>query len=140
MDAVAVLQTVMSAIQSGAVNLNVSDSAAAGNATAAVGSVASFSPLQLPSIISMVLSFSAVRDWIKLLLLGAVVETCRRVLTKSYYGLINYFWITATFDGNDECVGAQIIKLLTARLILLTSAACTHRLAYVLALEAFYLP
>ncbi|OJT06701.1 hypothetical protein TRAPUB_2451 [Trametes pubescens] len=104
MDAVAVLQTVMSAIQSGAVNLNVSDSAAAGNATAAVASVASFSPLQLPSIISMVLSFSAVRDWIKLLLLGAVVETCRRVLTKSYYGLINYFWITATFDGNDECV------------------------------------
>ncbi|KAL1941226.1 hypothetical protein VTO73DRAFT_7438 [Trametes versicolor] len=103
MDAVAVLQTVMSAIQSGAVNLNVSD-AAAGNATAAVASVASFSPLQIPSIISMVLSFSAVRDWIKLLLLGAVVETCRRVLTKSYYGLINYFWITATFDGNDECV------------------------------------
>lgn len=114
MDAVAVLQTVMSAIQSGAVNLNVSD-AAAGNATAAVASVASFSPLQIPSIISMVLSFSAVRDWIKLLLLGAVVETCRRVLTNSYYGLINYFWITATFDGNDECVGAQIIKLLTAR-------------------------
>ncbi|KAI0820755.1 hypothetical protein BC628DRAFT_1341378 [Trametes gibbosa] len=110
MDAVTLLQTVMSAIQSGSMNLTVSDASAsasaAGNASAssAIPSVASFSPLQIPSLISMLLSFSAVRDWFKLLLLGAVVETCRRLLTRSYYGLINYFWITATFDGNDECV------------------------------------
>ncbi|KAI0664269.1 P-loop containing nucleoside triphosphate hydrolase protein [Cubamyces menziesii] len=108
MDAVSVLQTVMSAIQSGAVNLTSSgESSATGNATvasAAAPAVASFNILQLPSLISMLLSFSAVRDWLKLLLLGAIVETCRRVLTKAYYGFVNYFWITATFDGNDECV------------------------------------
>ncbi|KAI0642224.1 P-loop containing nucleoside triphosphate hydrolase protein [Trametes meyenii] len=108
MDAVAVLQTVMSAIQSGAVNLTNGDAAGANNATTsaatAAAAVASFSPLQLPSLISMILSFSAVRDWLKLLLIGAVVETCRRTLTRAYYGLVNYFWITATFDGNDECV------------------------------------
>ncbi|KAI0372629.1 P-loop containing nucleoside triphosphate hydrolase protein [Pilatotrama ljubarskyi] len=106
MDAVAVLQTVMSAIQSGAVNLNASAASGSGNATVspATAGVASFSPLQIPSLITMLLSFSAVRDWLKLLMLGAVVETCRRILTKSYYGLLNYFWITATFDGNDECV------------------------------------
>ncbi|KAJ8474440.1 hypothetical protein ONZ51_g7220 [Trametes cubensis] len=106
MDAVSVLQTVMSAIQSGAVNLTSSgESSATGNATvasAAAPAVASFNILQLPSLISMLLSFSAVRDWLKLLLLGAIVETCRRVLTKAYYGFVNYFWITATFDGNDE--------------------------------------
>ncbi|KAH9852608.1 P-loop containing nucleoside triphosphate hydrolase protein [Lenzites betulinus] len=106
MDAISVLQTVMSAIQSGSMNLTVPDASAAGNTThpTAAASVASFSPLQIPSLISMLLSFSAVRDWLKLLLLGAVVETCRRLMTRSYYGIINYFWITATFDGNDECV------------------------------------
>ncbi|KAH9893420.1 P-loop containing nucleoside triphosphate hydrolase protein [Cubamyces lactineus] len=107
MDAISVLQTVMSAIQSGAVNLTSGDSSATGNVTVATGAapaVASLNLLQLPSLISMLLSFSAVRDWLKLLLLGAIVETCRRVLTKAYYGFVNYFWITATFDGNDECV------------------------------------
>ncbi|KAI0349567.1 P-loop containing nucleoside triphosphate hydrolase protein [Trametes cingulata] len=104
MDAVTVLQTVMSAIQSGAVNLNAT--AGSGNVTesSATAAVASFSPMQIPSLITMLLSFSAVRDWLKLLMLGAVVETCRRVLTKSYCYLVSYFWITATFDGNDDCV------------------------------------
>ncbi|KAI0629345.1 P-loop containing nucleoside triphosphate hydrolase protein [Trametes polyzona] len=105
MDAVAVLQTVMSAIQSGAMNITNPEGT---NTTSAppnlAASMASFSPMQIPSMITMLLSFTVVRDWLKLLLLGAVVETCRRLITKSYYGLINYFWITATFDGNDDCV------------------------------------
>lgn len=125
MDAVSVLQTVMSAIQSGAVNLTSSgESSATGNATvasAAAPAVASFNILQLPSLISMLLSFSAVRDWLKLLLLGAIVETCRRVLTKAYYGFVNYFWITATFDGNDECVGGWRDRWPRCALILLNA-------------------
>ncbi|KAI8985569.1 P-loop containing nucleoside triphosphate hydrolase protein [Trametes punicea] len=107
MDAVMVLQTVMSAIQSGAMNLTANGMSSSGNTTATpatAAGVASFSPMQIPSLLAMLLSFSAVQDWLKLLLLGAVVETCRRVLTKVYRGIVNYFWLTATFDGSDECV------------------------------------
>ncbi|OSD04832.1 P-loop containing nucleoside triphosphate hydrolase protein [Trametes coccinea BRFM310] len=109
MDPIMVLQTVMSAIQSGAVNLTAADAARSENTTATSATndgvaVASFSLLQLPTLLTMLLSYSAVRDWLKLLLLGALVETGRRLLTKVYHDIINYFWLTATFDGNDECV------------------------------------
>ncbi|KAI0773333.1 P-loop containing nucleoside triphosphate hydrolase protein [Trametes elegans] len=106
MDAVAVLQTVMTAIQNGAINQTTVGGAASGNATAAdatIPSALAISPWQLPSLIYTLLSFSAVRDWLKLLLLGAVVEACRRLVSRAYYDLVDYFWITATFDGNDTC-------------------------------------
>ncbi|KAI9062490.1 P-loop containing nucleoside triphosphate hydrolase protein [Trametes sanguinea] len=109
MDPVMVLQTVMSAIQSGTVNLTAangsrSENTTAASATDAAAAVASFDLLQLPTLLTMLMSYSAVRDWLKLLLLGALVETGRRLLTKLYRDFINYFWLTATFDGNDECV------------------------------------
>ncbi|CDO69341.1 hypothetical protein BN946_scf184746.g22 [Trametes cinnabarina] len=107
MDPTVFLQSVMSAIQSGAVNFTAPHVPSSSNTTAAAATgaaVASFSLMQLPSLLMMLMSFSAVRDWLKLLLIGAVVETSRRLLTKVYRDFINYFWLTATFDGNDECV------------------------------------
>ncbi|KAI1791777.1 P-loop containing nucleoside triphosphate hydrolase protein [Ganoderma leucocontextum] len=104
MDAVAVLQTVLSAVQSGPTGLNISEILAATNATVASSSGAStsFSPMQLPGLISKLLSLSAVRDWLKLFIFGGLLEIFRRLLWQSWDGITNFFWITVTIDENDD--------------------------------------
>lgn len=105
MDAVAVLQTVLTAIQSGSVSINGTQAITA-NATAHVPAAVPITPmslLQLPTLIAHLLSLSAVRDWIKLLLIGAALESCRRFLTSSWTTIKNYFWITVTLDESDDC-------------------------------------
>ncbi|KAI0738473.1 P-loop containing nucleoside triphosphate hydrolase protein [Daedaleopsis nitida] len=104
MDAVAVLQTVLTAIQSGSVALNGS-AVFATNATAqpVTTLISPLSILQLPTLIAHLLSLSAVRDWLKLLLIGAALESCRRFLTSSWTTVKNYFWITVTLDEGDDC-------------------------------------
>ncbi|TRM69873.1 P-loop containing nucleoside triphosphate hydrolase protein [Schizophyllum amplum] len=63
--------------------------------------------VDLPAILAPVLSlffwFSALPDWIKLLVIGGVVETCRRMLFVLYRHAANAFVITATFNDNDDC-------------------------------------
>ncbi|KAI0794435.1 P-loop containing nucleoside triphosphate hydrolase protein [Fomes fomentarius] len=105
MDAVAVLQTVLTAIQSGSVLVNGTEAITA-NATAHVPAAVPITPmslLQLPTLIAHLLSLSAVRDWIKLFLIGAALEYCRRFLTSSWTTIKNYFWITVTLDESDDC-------------------------------------
>ena len=105
MDAVSVLQTVLSAIQSGSLPLNGSEVLAA-NATAPPPTAVAITPLsllQLPTLIAHVLSLSAVRDWLKLLLIGGALEMCRRFLTSSWSAIKNYFWITVTLEEGDDC-------------------------------------
>lgn len=106
MDAVSVLQTVLTAIQSGSLPLNATEVLAA-NATApspsTVAAITPLSILQLPALIAHVLSLSAVRDWIKLFLIGGALELCRRFLTSSWSAIKNYFWITVTLEEGDDC-------------------------------------
>ncbi|KAH9946492.1 P-loop containing nucleoside triphosphate hydrolase protein [Amylocystis lapponica] len=59
-------------------------------------------PSDLFSMLSMLLSLSALRDWLKLLLVGGVIETCRRFFFGSWESLVSSFWITVTFDEEDD--------------------------------------
>ncbi|KAI0694551.1 P-loop containing nucleoside triphosphate hydrolase protein [Cerioporus squamosus] len=105
MDAVSVLQTVLTVIQSGSVSLNGTEALAA-NTTTPSPSAAAITPLsllQLPTIIAHVLSLAAVRDWLKLFLIGGALELCRRFLTSSWSAIKNYFWITVTLEEGDDC-------------------------------------
>ncbi|TBU36874.1 P-loop containing nucleoside triphosphate hydrolase protein [Dichomitus squalens] len=104
MDAVAIMQTVqtiLSAVQSGSTNLNISEVIAATNATlpSSAEGAPSFSPFQL---IHKLLTVSAVRDWLKLLLVGSILEVCRRFLWRSWESIMHYFWITVTLDEGDD--------------------------------------
>nr|VWO95072.1 AAA domain-containing protein [Ganoderma boninense] len=108
MDAVAVLQTVLSAVQSGPNGLNISEVLAAANATAdaSSGGVTSFSPMQVPGLFSKLLSLSAVRDWLKLFIFGGLLEVFRRILWRSWDGVTDMFWMTVTIDENDDSGGS----------------------------------
>ena len=85
MDAATVLQTVLSAIPSGSITIT------------------PFSILQLPTLITYLLSLSAVRDWLKLFLIGAALESSHRFLTSLWFAVENYFWLTVTLDESDDC-------------------------------------
>ncbi|PBK88980.1 P-loop containing nucleoside triphosphate hydrolase protein [Armillaria gallica] len=58
-------------------------------------------PADLSSLISLLFSFSALRDWLKLIVLGSFFETCRRVIFTQYAKFVDAFHITATFDEDD---------------------------------------
>ena len=59
--------------------------------------------LQLPSLLSHLLALSAVRDWLKLLLIGSALEIMRRSISSSWSAVQRYFWITVTLDESDDC-------------------------------------
>ena len=140
MDAATVLQTVqavLSALQPGSTDLNISEVIAATNNTLPSSTEAStsFSPFL---IVSRLLTVSAVRDWLKLLIVGGILEVCRRLLWRSWESIMNYFWITVTLDEGDDC-GCKPGDLLLQRLTAHTYHRL-HRLAHVLAIEASCVP
>jgi mitochondrial chaperone BCS1 len=53
------------------------------------------------SLFAIISSFSALRDYLKLIVLGAAFETFRRLYSTSYTSLVDRFFITATFDSED---------------------------------------
>lgn len=70
---------------------------------------ADVTPLKIPtdfsSLIAFVYSFSALRDYLKLIVLGGAFETLRRLYSASYTSLVDRFFITATFDSEDLSFG-----------------------------------
>ncbi|TBU36872.1 P-loop containing nucleoside triphosphate hydrolase protein [Dichomitus squalens] len=58
--------------------------------------------MTLPQMIMMIFSMSAFRDWAKLLLIGAFLETCRRSFTRVWEGIVDYFWVTVSLDWDDD--------------------------------------
>jgi chaperone BCS1 len=72
------------------------------------------SPPSLGSLLSLLLSLSALRDWLKLIVMGGFLETCRRVLFASYQKFIDSFFITANFQQDDSCYGMLLALVLTA--------------------------
>ena len=118
MDAAQVLQTVLSVIQS----QNSGDAGSVANtATAAAPSPQCSAPaasplaqagsLSLPQLLFALLSTGAVRDWARLFLMGALLETCRRVLTKVWEESDELLWLTATFEWSDETSGPCASKV-----------------------------
>lgn len=65
-------------------------------------------PTDILSLVTFLLSFSALGDWVKLIVLGGVLETCRRLAFHFYYKVYNSFFITATFEEDDSSYGTKI--------------------------------
>ena len=73
-----------------------------------------------------------------LLLVGGILEVCRRLLWRSWESVMNFFWITVTLDEGDDCgckPGGLLLQRLTAH-----TYHRLRRLAHVLAIEAPCVP
>ncbi|KAI0047937.1 P-loop containing nucleoside triphosphate hydrolase protein [Auriscalpium vulgare] len=88
--------------------LNGSDAAAAINATVSNATMTGASsapmgtPSDLTSLIAWINSFSALRDYFKLIILGGAFETLRRFYSFSYVSLVDRFYISASFESDDS--------------------------------------
>jgi chaperone BCS1 len=76
-----------------------------GNGTDSNGPIPSPLFTNIPTFIASLLSISALRDWLKLFVIGAVLEFCRRLGVKAYNTIYNWFFITAVFMEDDDCFG-----------------------------------
>lgn len=54
------------------------------------------------SMITSISSFSALREYVKLIALGGAFETLRRLYSASYSSLVQRFFVRATFESEDE--------------------------------------
>lgn len=104
MDATQVLQTVLSIIQSGG---NVTAGIPADSAGRPSTSAPDTRSLSLPHILMTLLGISAVRDWIKLFLIGALLEVCRRFSGTVWSKFVDCFWVTASFELDDDASGER---------------------------------
>ena len=59
-------------------------------------------PTNRSSLITFIFSFSALRDYLKLIVLGGALGTLRRLSSASYASLMDRFFITATFQVESE--------------------------------------
>ncbi|KAF7324730.1 Mitochondrial chaperone BCS1 [Mycena kentingensis (nom. inval.)] len=71
-------------------------SASTDNNTLPPGGITSIS-----SLLTFLLSFSALRDWFKLAVLGSVLELLRRFVFGGYHSVLNSFWVSASFAEED---------------------------------------
>lgn len=62
-------------------------------------------PTDLSSLLSLISSFAALRDWFKLALIGIALEACRRLYTYGYSSFIDQFFISASFESDDIVYG-----------------------------------
>ena len=56
----------------------------------------------LASLFALLASFGAVHDWAKLFLLGTVLETIRRFASQIWSSFLESFFLTATFESDDD--------------------------------------
>jgi chaperone BCS1 len=59
----------------------------------------------LASLWTFFLSFSALRDWVKLIVLGGALESCRRFASSLWSRLLESFFLTAYFEYEDDSYG-----------------------------------
>lgn len=102
-----------------AVPNNVSAPAATGGPTGSTGSteiplnfqsiLQNFQITDFISIWRFIASFSIARDWIKLFLLGSVLETIRRFAGSIWRTITDSFFLTATFESDDAAYNWMMI-------------------------------
>ncbi|KAF8075116.1 P-loop containing nucleoside triphosphate hydrolase protein, partial [Lyophyllum atratum] len=68
-------------------------------------------PADLSSLLAFLASFSALHDWLKLIVIGGVLETCRRLFYTVYDKVVNAFFITATFEDGDDSYDWMMVWL-----------------------------
>ncbi|KAF8871281.1 P-loop containing nucleoside triphosphate hydrolase protein [Gymnopilus junonius] len=59
-------------------------------------------PISATSFISLLVSYSALQEWLKLLLFGGILESLRRLGLHLYYKIYGSFFITARFEEDDS--------------------------------------
>lgn len=57
------------------------------------------------SLVTLLLSFNALGDWLKFLIVGGLLETCRRVLLFVWTYVTNSLWMTVEFEQEDATFG-----------------------------------
>ena len=79
------------------------------DATTQNGTASVTTPMKMPtdfsSLLAFLYSFSALHDYVKLIVLGGAFETLRRLYSASYKNLMDRFFITATFESDDASYG-----------------------------------
>lgn len=60
---------------------------------------------------AFVVSVGALRNWLKVIVLGSLVEALRRAAMYLYYAIPAYFWITADFYEDDDSYGSSLNPL-----------------------------
>ncbi|KAJ3931023.1 MAG: P-loop containing nucleoside triphosphate hydrolase protein [Lentinula lateritia] len=68
-------------------------------------------PTTISNILAFLFSLSALRDWVKLIVLGGFFETCRRIVFGMYSKLISSFWMNAYFEDQDPCYNWLMVWL-----------------------------
>ena len=71
-------------------------------------------PGRILAFVPFLFSFAALRDWLKVLLIGGILETCRRWYGHFYDMFIESFWMSATFDEDDDSYRGFSFSLLTS--------------------------
>ena len=74
-------------------------------------------PTDLSSLIAFIYSFSALRDYLKLIVLGGALETLRRLSSASCASLVDRFFITATFESEDLSFGGHCFLFATGQTV-----------------------
>jgi chaperone BCS1 len=96
-------QQIFSAFNEGAANTPCQNATVANATVAGVLSVPRALPTDITSLLSFLLSFSALSNWLKLVVFGSVLETLRRLGFHLYYKISDSFFVTAHFEDGDTC-------------------------------------
>ncbi|KAF8880502.1 BCS1 N terminal-domain-containing protein [Infundibulicybe gibba] len=84
---------------------------AAPNITAVNGTAAATDIAPISSLITLLFSSTALRDWVKLIIIGGFFETCRRWASTLYYKFVEAFYLQASFDENDPSYNWMLVWL-----------------------------
>jgi chaperone BCS1 len=64
-------------------------------------------PNSVTDVVAFLFSFAALRDWLKLILIGGTLEALRRFAMYTYESFVNCLWVTAYFDQDDSSYSMQ---------------------------------
>lgn len=96
-------------------------------------SLAKALPTDLGSLITFVLTLGALRDWLKIFLLGGLLESARRFVYYLYGAILESFLLTVEIDGDDPAHAWMLLWLSKherwskARTVELSSRRHNHR-------------
>ncbi|KAI4519963.1 P-loop containing nucleoside triphosphate hydrolase protein [Schizophyllum commune] len=79
--------------------------------SATQGAPATGLPTVLAPLLALIMWLPALPDWLKLLVVGGVVEACRRTLFVLYRRAASAFVITVTLDDDSECYNWMMVWL-----------------------------
>ena len=63
-------------------------------------------PGSLTDVWALLMTFTALREWLKLIVMGGALETCRRLLSGAWAAFVASFFLTAHFEERDASYGA----------------------------------